>query len=312
MTQVRGGAARADAVRGNLAALVCMLLWATNFPVADALLETWSPLSLTAARLAIGAAVIALAALAVRQWPVAVRLLASPAVALAALFQIASTLLFMIGQTKVDPVAAAVIVSSMPVITSIVGWLSGGERLSLRIAAAIALAVLGGAVTSWPGEGAGAAQASLAGAAAILGGMICYVLYTNVLVSTLRHEPDIAKSAACMSVAAVMAAGLLAAAAATGIAPVAADGSARSLALLGWLGAMAVGASTVFWLWAGRHVGLTVAAMHHNLVPFYVILMGAWAGTPVTAWHVTGAVMVIAGAALAQAPLPSPFSRARG
>jgi drug/metabolite transporter (DMT)-like permease len=308
MTATGADAARNDAVRGNLAALVCMLLWATNFPVADALLDTWSPLSLTAARLAIGGTVIAIAALAVRQWPTVARLIASPAVALAAMFQIASTLLFMIGQTKVDPVVAAVIVSSMPVITSIVGWLSGEERLTVRIGAAIALAVLGGVVTSWPGEGGGA-EASLLGAAAILGGMISYVLYTNVLVSTLRHEPDIAKSAACMSVAAVMAAVLLALAAATGLAPVAADASPRSLALLAWLGAMAVGASTVFWLWAGRHVGLTVAAMHHNLVPFYVIMMGAWVGTPVTAQHVTGALMVIAGAVLAQVRLAALFSR---
>ena len=129
MTTAGGGAVRGDAVRGNLAALVCMLLWATNFPVADALLDTWSPLALTAARLAIGGAVIALAALAVRQRATLARLLSSPAVALAALFQIGSTLLFMIGQTKVDPVVAAVIVSSMPVITVIVGWLSGEERL---------------------------------------------------------------------------------------------------------------------------------------------------------------------------------------
>jgi drug/metabolite transporter (DMT)-like permease len=297
-------------VRGNLAALVCMLLWATNFPVADALLDTWSPLALTAARLAIGGAVIALAALAVRQRATLARLLSSPAVALAALFQIGSTLLFMIGQTKVDPVVAAVIVSSMPVITVIVGWLSGEERLTGRIAAAIVLAVLGGVVTSWPGE-TGGAEASVLGALAILGGMTCYVLYTNVLVSTLRHEPDIAKSAACMSVAAVMAAALLSAAWATGLAPVFADGSSRSLMLLAWLGAMAVGASTVFWMWAGRHVGLTVAAMHHNLVPFYVILMGAWVGTPVTAQHVAGAVMVIAGAVLAQLPVRALFNRGR-
>jgi len=310
MAPAGGGQMRSDAVRGNLAALVCMLLWATNFPVADALLDTWSPLALTAARLAIGGAVIALAALAVRQWPTVARLLASPAVALAALFQIGSTLLFMIGQTKVDPVVAAVIVSSMPVITVIVGWLSGEERLTGRIAAAIALAVLGGVVTSWPAEGGGA-EASVLGGLAILGGMTCYVLYTNVLVSTLRHEPDIAKSAACMSVAAVMAAALLAGAQASGLAPVFADGSARSLMLLAWLGAMAVGASTVFWMWAGRHVGLTVAAMHHNLVPFYVIVMGTWVGTPVTAQHVAGAAMVIAGAVLAQLPLPALFSRRR-
>ena len=81
------------------------------------------------------------------------------------------------------------------------------------------------------------------------------------------------------------------------------DISLTSLALLVWLGGIAIGASTVLWYAAGRMIGVTVTSMHHNMVPFYVIAMAALTGATVSREHVIGAVLVIAGAVLAQVPL---------
>ena len=50
-------------------------------------------------------------------------------------------------------------------------------------------------------------------------------------------------------------------------------------------------------------IGVTVTSMHHNMVPFYVIAMAALTGATVSREHVIGAVLVIAGAVLAQVPL---------
>jgi len=76
--------------------------------------------------------------------------------------------------------------------------------------------------------------------------------------------------------------------------------SFTSLALLMWLGGIAIGASTVWWYAAGRMIGVTVASMHHNMVPFYVIVLAALGGAVVTGQHVLGALLVVAGAAIAQ------------
>jgi len=81
------------------------------------------------------------------------------------------------------------------------------------------------------------------------------------------------------------------------------DISLTALGLLVWLGAIAIGASTVLWYAAGRMIGVTVTSMHHNMVPFYVIAMAALTGAAVTPQHIIGAVLVIAGAVLAQVPL---------
>jgi drug/metabolite transporter (DMT)-like permease len=294
---------RREAITGNVAAVACMLLWATNFPVAAALLESWPPLLLTAERSLIGGVVVGLAAVAAGQARSFFALARSlPALAASAALA-ASTLLFVYGQKLVDPVAAAVIVSAMPIFSLLMGWLAGRERLTPQLAAALALAVAGGAITSLVASPGAETEPSAIGALAMLAAVIGYVWYTRVMVDRLPQHPDMAKTAVTM-----MTAGLISTLAAvlyplTGAEGANPDVSATSLALLVWLGGGAVGASAVFWFWAGRTVGVTVASMHHNLVPFYVIVMAALAGATVTPQHVVGALLVIAGAVLAQVPL---------
>jgi drug/metabolite transporter (DMT)-like permease len=78
------------------------------------------------------------------------------------------------------------------------------------------------------------------------------------------------------------------------------DFSALVLVEIVLLVCVAIAGSAVLWLWTGRMIGVTVAAMHHNMVPFYVIVLAALGGAVVTGQHVLGALLVVAGAAIAQ------------
>jgi drug/metabolite transporter (DMT)-like permease len=275
--------------------------------VAAELLQSWSPLTLTTARLLVAGIVVGLFAMLIGQSRDMVRLSRSPVMWWAAAALLLSTVLFVIGQKYVDPVAAAVIVSAMPIFSLALGWLQGRERLTVRFGIAIALVVAGGVVTSLVAAPGAAAEPSPWGSLAMLAGVIGYVWYTRLMIDNLNDERDAAKAAVSMVLAGCAASAIVAVLVAAGQLDPAASASPRGLVLLLWLGAIAVGASAVLWFWAGRRIGVTIAAMHHNMVPFYVIVMAALAGAEVTAQHILGAALVIAGAVLAQVPLGRRF-----
>ena len=210
-----------------------------------------------------------------------------------------SGLFFIIGQSRIDAVSAAVIVSSMPIFSALMGWLEGLEKPGLKLTLAIALTVAGGVLTSAVSAQGTGGEGSLSGVLFTLAGVIAYVWYTRQLVVAFAAAPDMSKVAVSMLISVIPCIVILAVFAAAGTA-IAVDFSPATLGLIVAMVGMSVGLSSVLWLWTGRVVGVTVAAMHHNMVPFYVIVMAALGGAIVTGQHIAGAVLVIAGAVLAQ------------
>jgi drug/metabolite transporter (DMT)-like permease len=121
------------------------------------------------------------------------------------------------------------------------------------------------------------------------------------MVLRYAYYPDIAKTSASMLVASVPAFVVLAGAAVLGH-ELRSDFSGPVLVEIVLLVCVAIAGSAVLWLWTGRMIGVTVAAMHHNMVPFYVIVLAALGGAVVTGQHVLGALLVVAGAAIAPIP----------
>jgi drug/metabolite transporter (DMT)-like permease len=79
---------------------------------------------------------------------------------------------------------------------------------------------------------------------------------------------------------------------------VALDGSNLVAAL--WMSVVAIGCSVPLWFASARILGITVTAIHTNLAPFYVMLMALAFGGTISGRQVVGAVLVAAGALLAQ------------
>ena len=72
------------------------------------------------------------------------------------------------------------------------------------------------------------------------------------------------------------------------------------LALLVWMSMIAIGLSVLMWFTCARLLGITVAAIHTNLAPFYVMLIAVAFGGSVVWQQAIGATLVVAGAFLAQ------------
>lgn len=277
-----------------------MLVWAANFPLAVSVLKSWDALSLAPVRMLLAGSTVFLVTLIMRQMTSFAALLRSPRFLVCSVVFGVSALLFVVGQSRIDAVASAVIVCSMPLFSALMGWAEGVEKPGLKLAAAIALTVAGGVLTSLVSAQGSGSEGSLAGVAAMLGAVITYVWYSRELVLRFGDAPDLAKTSASMLVGGLTCLAIaVAVVAVTGDVP-RYDISGATMAKIVLLACVTVGLSAVLWLWTGRMVGVTVAAMHHNLVPFYVILLASAGGAVVTGQHLVGALLVIAGAVIAQ------------
>jgi drug/metabolite transporter (DMT)-like permease len=284
---------------GNVAGIVCMSLWSVNFPLIVAILKTWDPVLLSPVRIGLAGCVVLLVAIAAGQLRSCVSLMRSGRYIWLSFMYGLSALLFVMGQDKVDAVSAAVILSCMPIASALLGWIEGVERPTWRLLAAIVLTVIGGTLTSLVSAQGSGSEGSLAGILLLVAGMTVYVWATRGMVLGFADMPDLAKSGVSMVLATLPLLVAAAAGLAVGVS-VEYDFSSRTMIMIVAMSVVSVGLSTVLWLWTGRMVGVTVASMHHNMVPFYVIVMAAFGGAIVTGQHVIGAVLVIAGAIIAQ------------
>jgi drug/metabolite transporter (DMT)-like permease len=284
---------------GNAAGIVCMLLWAANFPLAVSVLKHWDPLAFAPVRLMLAGLTVLVFTALMGQLGAARQLLAERRFVFASLVFGISALLFISAQARVDAVSAAVVVSSMPIWSALLGWLDGSEKPGLRLLVALVLTVAGGVLTSLVSAQGSGSEGSWTGIGLMLAAVIFYVWYSRDMVLRYAHCPDIAKTSASMLLASLPAFAVLAGAFALGH-DLRADFSTPVLVEIVLLVCVAIAGSAVLWLWTGRMIGVTVAAMHHNMVPFYVIVLAALGGAVVTGQHVLGALLVVAGAAIAQ------------
>jgi drug/metabolite transporter (DMT)-like permease len=280
-----------------------MALWATNFPVAERLLIGWHPVLLTPMRAGVAAIALIVIVIILGQWRQLFGMRVVHMAGAGGLALSVSNLFFVWGQRHVDPVTAAIIVSALPVASVAIGLVTRTERLTVMLAAGIALAVGGGFLASMGLQpGGGGAEGSVVGAVMIAVGVFCYAWHTRIIVTVSPGVSALAKAAICMTVSALMTAIVAEASLLFDMVPLEYDVSMPSLAMIAWTGAVAIGGSTALWFASGRLIGVTVAAMHHNLVPFYVMLMALALGGVVSGQTIAGAALVVLGAVLAQMP----------
>jgi drug/metabolite transporter (DMT)-like permease len=290
-------AARSLALRGNLLALLSTVLWASSFPATEFLLRGWDPLLLCGARLT-GAAtfLVALAALTGRlrelRWAPwrDVALLGAVGVA-------APVFLLVLGQSRSDAVAVAIISTTLPLIAALMSWLLDGRRPGLLVLVGILLAILGGSLATV--AQAGAAAGPRGGEVLVLGSMILWIWYSRAALARLHGHSDLAIGGLTFMAGAALVVGAVAVALPLGlVAPRLDLGAANVVALL-WMSMIAIGLSVLLWFSCARLLGITVAAIHTNLA-FYVMLIALALGGAVSGRQVLGAVLVAAGAFLAQ------------
>lgn len=285
---------------GNVIGFVAMLAWATQFPLLAKLLETWDPVLMSVARTVIPAFALLLVAGAMGalrgitvNHAKDIMLVGGGGLGLA-------TILFVVGQSVTHPITAAVFVSALPLCSALIGFAYGEEKITAKLAAAIALALVGGAVCALAGE-TGTVTFS-GGELFILAGVFLFAWYTRESLHRFADLAPTAQAGITMLAAGYVSFVVFAVCLPLGFADFSADLTLNSLLLLAWVCIGSLALSMALWFWASRELGVTIAGMHHNMVPFYVVLMSTAFGAEVLPGHMIGAALVVSGAVLAQLP----------
>ncbi|MEM8647887.1 MAG: DMT family transporter [Pseudomonadota bacterium] len=287
-------------VTGNIIGFLAMAAWATQFPLLALLLESWDPVLMSVARTVIPALGLLLAAAAMGALKGLTLKSSYDIVFVGGVGLGLATLLFVIGQSMTHPITASVIVSTLPLCSAIVGFAAGTEKITIKLCAAIALALAGGAVCALAGQ-TGSVEFN-GGEIFILAGVFLFAWYTRESLHRFANLAPTAQAGITMLAAGYVSFVIFAFCLPLGLAEVRLDLSANGLLILAWVCLGSLALSMALWFWASRELGVTVAGMHHNMVPFYVVLMTALFGAEVLPGHIVGAALVIAGAVLAQIP----------
>lgn len=283
-----------DILRGNLAAFMSTILWASAFPVTQRLLQTWDALPLAAARLGLASVTMLVMALISRQLPIPQPLPWRDIVRLGGLGVAVSVLCLLAGQALSDDVTASAIATMQPVAAALVGFASGRERLGRLQIMGVLLAVSGALVISPAAQGAG----FRGGEPLLIANVFLWVWYSHGARERLGGLGAFAAGGLTMAVASLtLATGTVVV---SPFAPQAIDLRPAMLLPLLWMGVIGIGLSVPLWLASVRMLGLTIASLHINLAPFYVILIGLVLGGTIGGQQILGACLVATGAIIAQ------------
>ena len=289
-----------DRTQGNVMAVLAMLLWSTSFPISEVLLMRWDALSLAVVRLGGGALMLTLMGWGFRKryrwtdWPV------RSALVVGAVGIGIGTLALNLGIKYSNPINVSVIATTIPLFSVMLGVIKHEETLSLRIIVAIGLAICGGVLVS---RSSTQTQVGFRGGELLmLGAVILWTWYSRVAVTRLLVIPAYPRTVLTMLGGALCLIPVALVLEGSGWVDLSAPWSRFDFVLILGLCVFGVGLSMVCWMISAEKIGVTIAALHINALPFYVLLLGLMFGGTLLMSQVTGAVLVATGAVLAQMP----------
>jgi len=276
---VHGVLRQGPAEWGLLVTLVA--LWGSSFMLVRLALDSFTPVTVTAGRLLIGAGVLLLLFVLTRRRP--------PSSLRVWLFFLVMALLgnalpfFLIawGQRSIPSGLTGILMAVMPLVVLLLAhFLVAGERLTPRRLAGFALGFIGVVVLTGPEAVAAMVgrEASFAAQLAVLGAALCY----GVAAIVARRGPvlhPVVTAGAVLSIAGIVVGGFLLLAGLR-------DGSAGvvhspvavvpTLALLA-LGALSTGLATVVYFSLVARAGPTFLSLINYLIPVWAVVLGSLA-----------------------------------
>jgi drug/metabolite transporter (DMT)-like permease len=210
------------------------------------------------------------------------------------------TLALNLGIKYSNPINVSVIATTIPLFSVMLGVIKHEETLSLRIMVSIGLAICGGVLVSWSST---QTQAGFQGGELLmLGAVILWTWYSRVAVTRLLVIPAYPRTVLTMLGGALCLIPVALVLEGSGWVDLSAPWSGFDFVLIGGLCVFGVGLSMVCWMISAEKIGVTIAALHINALPFYVLLLGLMFGGTLLMSQVIGAVLVATGAVLAQIP----------
>ena len=290
-------------ITANIACFMAMLMWAVGFPTGQILLETWGAISLNSVRLLI--AVVSLMFF----WIVSEGM---PTV-LAAPWRLGLTvggigfgfgsLLLLVGQKMSDPVTPTIVAAMMPIAGASIEVVLDKRKLHLQLLGGIVLVMVGGLL---------ATGVRLSNGKFGLGAMFCLLAIFLFAWATRKTTRDFQTLSSLGQTTITLVGAFVITLFVHGSFLVLGFGEteignmdSNNIMLLLIFSLPAIAFSQLLWIWAAGRLGILMASLHMNAVPFYVMLiLVMFLGDPWGWDQGIGAVLVATGVLLAQAPVP--------
>jgi len=294
---------RASAVRkaiiANLGFLLMVVIWGAMFPALERILRTWDVFSATAGRHTL-AVVTLLIVLSIRERSIPVhRGLPWVRLLLLGFFGMTVTALLTTLSVHFSSGASAAIASATnPITSALTARLLHRVPLLPGIVIGSVVSTAGGLISILGGD---SAAVELRGGELLL--IVANVLWTWYSMMAQRwlagysqlHISGLTALTGLIGLYAV-----IALVGATGMADFHIDLSPEPVLLLIFAGAVSVAVGNSLWHFGVSRVGVTIAAMHNNLIPIVAVMISFWAGTKPTVAQLIGAGVIIAGVLYAQ------------
>lgn len=286
-------------ITANFACFVAMMMWATGFPAAEVLMESWGALSVLSVRIMI--AVVMLVGL----WAATEGLSTMRAAAWGPGLLIGGTgfgigaILLLVGQKMSDPVTPAIAAAMMPIAGLALEVLLDKRRLRLNLLIGVALALTGGLM---------ATGVRLSDGTYGVGALLCLIAVILFAWATRATTRNLSSLSALGQTTITMVGGFSIILIVCAIAMVLGLGEthvgkmdSRHIMLMLVFALPAVAISQLLWIWAAGGLGIMLASLHMNALPFYVMLIMVLFLDGLWGWdQAFGAALVGAGVLVAQ------------
>ena len=290
------------ALKGNLLCFASMALFAAGFPAVEILLDTWGVLALITARMIMGSLILMLVWWLAENTGKVTNAHWRSGIFVGALgFGVGATLL-LLGQAMSDPVTTAIVAAMSPIAGAVFELFLDRRTASPRLILGVVLSITGGLIAVGPALQTG--EAGL-GALVCLAAVFIYVWGTRASNQKMSGDSALARASVTSVGAALLCliAFTIALAFDMPTAQIGAHGETEIINFLIWT-ILAFVISQTLWLWSSGALGVLVASLQMNAVPFYVMIAGVIALGADWSWmQALGAAVVGLGVIIAQAPL---------
>ena len=283
---------------------MCMMMSAVGFPTGEILLETWGAISLLSVRILLAVGLLMIF------WIVAEGMstvLAAPwwrGLKVGGIGFGFAFIFLLVGQKMSDPVTTAIVATMVPIASAAFEVVLDKRKLRLKLLGGIALAMVGGLL---------ATGVRILDGTFGLGALFCllaicpFVWATRKTIRDFKTLSSLGQTTITMVGALVITLMVHLSFLVLGIGETEIGNlDSRHIMILLIFSLPAIAISQLLWIWAAGGLGLLLASLHMNAVPFYVMLIVVMLfGDPWVWDQAIGAVLVATGVLLAQAPGPT-------
>ena len=302
MTLPKSAPAKSQPLAANLLCVASMLIWSAGLPAANLVIPHVPPVALAALRNLLAAAFLLPIWVALEGFQPMFRANWLRGIGVGFVCVGLAVVLLIIAQARTDAVTVSIITATMPVFGMALEVALDGRRMTTALIVGLGLSLCGGLLAL----GLGGWSVDLGvGALAAFGSIVAYTWGSRATVKSFPDLTPIGRTAVTVTGAAIAMLVIALAMAAFGAEPP--DWQAlhgREIGALLIYSVGSLGVSQVLWIIGVGRLGIGLASLHLNAVPFYVMLIifllgGAWNGL-----QALGAVLVLLGVLIAQDLIP--------